>query len=150
VSGWWLRAIGALIAVVLATLLLSNYLQEYWVRAFAASVNAPESGWRWWSPAWLAMTWGWNVLVTFVASLALAVMSPGSSKIGWYIGLGLVFAVLRFLSEGAFRGSGADAGFTLWQYGSYVALVAGATLGGIAAIALGPRLRRVVGGRDAR
>jgi hypothetical protein len=128
-----LRALGALIAVVVITLLLSNYLLQFWVRAF---VSGPEPTWHWGSPAWLTMTWGWNLLVPFVASLLLAAMLPRTSKIWWYIALGVIYAALRFFAEGGFSGSGTDLRFTLWRYGSYLASVGGATLGGIVVMAL--------------
>jgi hypothetical protein len=143
------RACGALIAVVLGTLIVSNYLLQYWVTAFAEGLE-PSGGW--WSPPWLAMTWGWDVLVTLVASLVLAVMLPRGSKIWWYVGLGVSYAVVRFFGEGGFKGSDADMGFTLWRYGSYIVTVLGATLGGVVALALGAWRRRLTiagGGRDA-
>jgi hypothetical protein len=143
------RACGALIVVVLGTLLVSNYLQQYWVTAFAEGLE-PSGGW--WAPRWLAMTWGWDVLVTFAASLVLAVMLPRTFTIWWYVGLGAIYAVVRFLGEGGFKGSDADMGFTLWRYGSYIVSVAGAISGGVVALALAAWRRRLTiagGGRDA-
>ena len=68
-----LRAYGALIAVVLVTLPLSNYLQGFWDRAL---INESERTWGWWSLRWLAMTWGWEVLVALVAAIGLALLLP--------------------------------------------------------------------------
>jgi hypothetical protein len=144
------RACGALIAVVLATLLVSNHLQQYWVTAFA---EGPESSGGWWSPRWLAMTWGWDVLVTFGASLVLAVMLLRTSRIWWYVGFGVIYAVVRFFGEGGCKGSDTDVGFTLWRYGSYIVSVAGAILGGVVALALAAWRRRLTivgGGRETR
>src|SRR2546430_7553002 len=87
-----LRAYGALIAVVLVTLPLSNYFQAFWVRA---RINESERTWGWWSPRWLALTWGWEVLVAVVAALGLALLLPRGSRFRWYVGLGVVYALVR-------------------------------------------------------
>jgi hypothetical protein len=139
-----------LIAVVLATLLLSNYLQEFWVRAF---VDNPEATSGWWSPRWLGLTWGWDTLVTLVAALGLALLLPRGSSIWWYVGLGVVYALIRLIAQGGFQGLSTDLGFSFWHYGSYVMSVIGATLGGGVAIGLGAWRRRltIVGGvRESR
>jgi hypothetical protein len=140
----------ALIAVVVATLLLSNYLQEFWVKAF---VDGPEPSWGWWSPRWLALTWGWDTLVTLVAALALSLLLPRGSSIWWYVGLGVVYALIRLIAQGIIPGSSTDVGFSLWHYGSYLMSVVGATAGGGAALGLGAWRRRltIVGGvRESR
>ena len=145
-----LRAYGVLIAVVLATMLLSNYLQPYWVRAF---VDGSESTWGWSSPGWLAVTWGWDVLVALVATLGLALLLPRGFSAWWCVGFGVVYAVVRFLVEGSFAVSNTEVGFSLWRYGSYLMSVVGAVVGGGVAIAVSAwrrRLRSVGGGREAR
>jgi len=145
-----IRAGVALIAVVLATLLLSNYLQEFWVRAF---VDGPEPSWGWWSPRWLGLTWGWDTLVTLVAALGLSLLLPRGSSAWWYVGLGVVYALIRVIAQGGFHGSNTDLGFSFWHYGSYLMSVVGAALGGSLVIGLGAWRRRltIVGGdRDAR
>jgi len=143
------RACGALIVVVIVTLIVSNYLQQFWVTAFAEGLEPSGS---WWSPRWLAMTWGWDVLVTLAASLVLAVMLPRGSKVWWYIGFGVLYALVRFFGQGGYRGSDADIGLTMWRYGSYIVTVVGATFGGVVALALGAWRRRLTivgGGREA-
>ena len=143
------RALGALIAVVLGTLLTSNYLQPYWETAFAQSV---ESSRGWFSLPWLAMTWGWDILVAFGASLLLALTLPRASKIWWYVGLGAIYAVVRFLAQRGLSAWNADIRFDLWHYGCYIVSVVGATLGGTVALTLAAWRRRLTivgGGREA-
>jgi len=138
-----MRTVGAsiaLIAVVLATLLLSNYLQEFWVRAF---VDGQEQSWGLWSPRWLWLTWGWDTLVALVAALGLSLLLPSASSTWWYVGLGVVYALTRLIAQGGFHGSSTDLGFSLWHYGSYVMSVVGAALGGSLAIGLGAWRRRL-------
>jgi hypothetical protein len=144
------RACGALIAVVLVTLAVSSYLEQYWVRAFA---EGSELTGDWLSPRWLEMTWGWGILVALFAGLALAAMLPRGSSILWYIGLGVLFALVRLFVQGSLRASDAGVAFAVWWYGSYVVSVVGATLGGAIALAAGAwrrRLTNVGGGRETR
>ena len=140
-----LRAFGVLIVVVVATMLLSNYLQPYWVQVF---VDGRESAWGWWSASWLVVTWGWDLLVTLVATLGLALLLPRGFRLWWYVGFGVIYAVARFLIEGGFAVSNADAGFSMWRYGSYFMSVVGAVVGAIAVSAWRRRLTIVGGGRD--
>ena len=129
-----LRAYGALIAVVLVTLPLSNYLQGFWDRAL---INESERTWGWWSPRWLAITWGWEVLVALVAAIGLALLLPWGSRFRWYVGLGVVYALVRFLIEGGIASGNSDVGFAAWRYGSYLMTIVGAGLGGCIALASG-------------
>ena len=144
-----LRAYGALIAVVLVTLPLSNYFQAFWVRA---RISESERTWGWWSPRWLALTWGWEVLVAVVAALGLALLLPRGSRFRWYVGLGVVYALVRFLIEGGLASGNSEVGFAAWRYGSYLMTIVGAGLGGCIALAWAAwrrRLTMVGGGRDA-
>src|SRR5947208_13612877 len=112
-----LRACGALIAVVLVTLPLSNYFQGFWVRA---RINESERTWGWWSPRCLALTWGWEVLVAVVAALGLALLLPRGSSFRWYVGLGVVYALVRFLIDGCLATSMSAVGFASWRYRTYL------------------------------
>src|SRR5947207_12784977 len=144
-----LRAYGALIAVVLVTLPLSNYFQGFWV---SARINESERTWGWWSPRWLALTWGWEVLVAVVAALGLALLLPRGSRFRWYVGLGVVYALVRFLIEGGLASGNSEVGFAAWRYGSYLMTIVGAGLGGCIALARAAWRRRLTilgGGRDA-
>lgn len=130
------RASVALIAVVLATHFLSTYLHEYWVRAL---VNGPEPTWGWWSPGWLFLSWGWELLVALIAAFGLALLLPAGSKFGWYVGLGIVLAgvpLLRLFMSGTLTPPTVDIPFSIWHYGLYLMSVVGATLGGAIAVAL--------------
>src|SRR5207237_9753371 len=121
------RAYGALSAVVLVTLPLSNYFQGFWVRA---RINESERTWGWWSPRWLALTWGWEVLVAVVAALGLALRLPRGSRFRWYVGLGVVYALVRFLLAGGLASGSSQGGSAPWRPRSYLRRRGGAVLGG--------------------
>jgi hypothetical protein len=134
-----LRASGALAAVVLGTLLIGNYLHPYWIRAFMDG-RAFEPVWEWWSPGWLTLTWGYDVLLTLVGALVLALILPRGFGIWWYVALGIVIAIVRLLSSHNFVSRSSDSEMTaaaaVWIYGSYFMSAIGGTIGGAIAIVL--------------
>lgn len=83
-------------AVLLVTLLASNYIHPYWVNAFLDR-RTFEASWGWWFFIWLSLNWGYDFLVTLVATTVLALLLPRRRSTIWYcVGLGLAIAGLRF------------------------------------------------------
>jgi hypothetical protein len=115
-------------AVLLVTLLVSNYVHPYWVRAFLEGWTF-ETTWGWWSFSWVLLTWGYDVLVTLVATPVLALLLPRRSTIWWYVGLGVAMAGLRLLSSRDYVSPDADTAERAWIYGAYLMSVLGALLG---------------------
>jgi hypothetical protein len=115
-------------AVLLVTLLVSNYGHPYWVKAFLDG-RTFETNWGWWSFRWLLLTWGYDVLVTLAAAPVLALLLPRRSTIWWCIGLGVAMVGVRLLSSRDYVFPDADTADRVWIYGLYLMSALGALLG---------------------
>jgi hypothetical protein len=126
----FLPALLAFIVVVLAALLVGNELHPYWVDTFLVG-RTFTSTWSWLSPSLLALTWGYDVLLAFAASMVLGLMLPGHRKSAWIVGLGVALAALHVLTDRDYPSPDAD--FTVYVeiYGGYLMPVVGAALGAI-------------------
>jgi hypothetical protein len=136
-------------AVLLVTLVVSNYVQPYWVGAFLNG-RTFEPKWGWWSFSWLLLTWGYDVLVTLIAAPVLAVLLPRRATIWWCVGLGVAMAGIRLLSSRNYVSPDADTVDRAWIYGSYLMSVLGALLGSgiVLAFRAWRHLTGVRGGRN--
>jgi hypothetical protein len=137
------RASIALVAVVLATLFLSDYFHPYWIQAFLKG-RTFEPTWGWFSLGWLTLTWGYDFLATLIASFVLALLLPRGARIWWYVALGISIAGLRWLSAGNLvpaSTAGTAAHAVGWVYGTYVMSLLGAVVGGVFAVTFGHAAR---------
>lgn len=116
-------------AVLLVTLLVSNYVHPYWVREFLDG-RTFEAKWGWWSFSWLLLTWGYDVLITLAAAPVLAFLLPRRSTLWWCVGFGVAMAAVRLLSSRNYVSPDADTADRAWIYGSYLMSALGALLGG--------------------
>lgn len=126
----FLRRILPLIVVLLTALLLGNALHPYWVGAFLDK-RSFISDWGWFSPSWLALTWGYDLLLAFVASIVLGLVLPRDRRSAWIIGLGVAIAALHVLTERNYTSPAADFTMHGWIYGGYLMPAVGAALGAI-------------------
>ena len=116
------------LVVVLAVLLLCNTLHPYWVEAFVHK-RSFTSAWGWFSPSWLALTWGYDLLLAFLASIVLALVLPRDHRSKWIIGMGASIATLRLLTVHDYPSPDADFTMYGWIYGRYLMPIVGASLG---------------------
>ena len=119
------------VLVLLAVLVLGNTLHPYWISAFVDK-RSFTSAWGWLSPSWLALTWGYDLLLAFIASIVLALTLPQEHRSAWIIGMGVAIAALHLLTVHNFTSPDADFTMYGWIYGGYLMPILGAILGATA------------------
>jgi len=116
------------VLVLLAELVLDHTLRPYWVVAFLDK-RSSTSAWGWLSPGWLALTWCYDLFLTFIASIVLALMLPREHRSAWIIGMGVTIGGLQLLTLHNYTSPDADFTMYGWIYGGYLMPVVGAALG---------------------
>jgi|SRR5581483_2347451 len=116
------------VLVSVAALALGHTLHTYWVAAFLDK-RSSTSAWGWLSPGWLALTWGYDLFFTFMASIVLGLMLPREHRSAWIIGMGVTIGGLQILTVRNYTSPDADFTMYGWIYGGHLMPVAGAALG---------------------
>ena len=118
------------VLVLLAVLALGGALHLYWVRAFVDGYSY-TSALGWLAPRWLALTWGFDFLLGFTASMVLALTLPREHRSAWIIGMGVAITALHLLTAHNFTSPDADFTMYGWIYGGYLMPILGAVLGAV-------------------
>jgi hypothetical protein len=132
-----LRNVIALVLVFFSALVIETAFRHQWIGLFVTDdpYFLSERG-TWLSPRWLAMTWGYDLLVSTIAGIGLALLLAPRAGKWWYIYLGAAIGGVHFVAHLLFIAKHPDIDVNLepmqsvWINGGYFVPVCGICIGG--------------------
>ena len=132
-----LRNFVALLLVFISALAVSTAFHQRWIALFVPdNPYLMFQHWSWLSPHWLALTWGYDLLISTIAGIGLSPLLVRGAGKWWLISLGAAIGGLSFIAHLVYIAkhphidSKLELTQFLWINGSYFVPVCGVCIGG--------------------